>query len=316
MSLVLIIVIAYALDLVFGDPQWHWHPVRTIGRLIERLERKLNTDKANKIFSGVAMTFLLVGLAMLCVWLALGIAKFMHPFLYGILSIIFIYFALSVRSLAVEANKVYGALKNKNVKAARKYLSMIVARDTQKLDEREIIRATVETVAESIMDGIIAPLSYVFLGGPVLMWGYKAINTLDSMVGYRSERFIEFGKVSAKVDGIVNFIPAKITCFLICLSSLCYKKDWVNSLRWGFKYFLKGQEFNSIATEAAMAGALRIRLGGVNFYDSVPIEKPFIGNNAQPLAVRHIRESIRIAYVSSVLFICVGTYLFYLIGGG
>ncbi|MFA4889724.1 MAG: adenosylcobinamide-phosphate synthase CbiB, partial [Candidatus Omnitrophota bacterium] len=194
----LIIPLAYILDLVFGDPQWHWHPVRLIGRLIERLENKLNTDKMNKIFCGAVLVILVVGSTVFGVGGMLRLARLIHPFLFYIVSTLLIYFSLSIRSLAVEAVKIYKNLKSGDIQKARDNLSLIVGRDTKKLNEQEIIRATVEAVAESTMDGIIAPLFYAFLGGPVIVWVYKAINTLDSMVGYRNERFKEFGYVSAK----------------------------------------------------------------------------------------------------------------------
>jgi adenosylcobinamide-phosphate synthase len=306
---ILAIITAYILDLVIGDPQWNWHPVRLIGRLIERLEKRLNVGNINKKFSGVMLIILVVGITIFCVWGILRLARLIHPLLYYVCFAILIYFCLSIKALAVEANKVYSALKKKNIQEARNNLSMIVGRDTDKLEEAEIIKATVETVAESTMDGIIAPLFYAFLGGPVLVWMYKAINTLDSMVGYKNKRFIEFGKPSARLDGLLNFIPAKITCFLISFSSCFYGKDWLSSARWGTKYFLKGQEDNSIATEAAMAGALKIQLGGINFYNSIPISRPLIGDNFQPVAIKHIRESIQIAYISSALFMVTGLFL-------
>lgn len=310
----LTIVSAYVLDLIFGDPQWHWHPVRLIGRMIERLEKILNTDKINKRFAGFTLVILVVGLTIFCVWGILELAKFIHPILYYILAMLTIYFSLSVKSLGVEAKKVYKALNDKEIAEARKNLSMIVGRDTDRLEGPEIIRATVETVAESIMDGIVAPLFYIFLGGPVLAWAYKAINTSDSMVGYRSERFIEFGRPTAKLDGLANYIPARITCFFISVSSLFYRKDWLGSIKWGLRYFFKGPEKNSEATEAAMAGALRVQLGGINFYNSAPISKPLIGDKRQPLAIEHIRDSIRIAYLCSGLFMLTGIFLFWLIG--
>ena len=210
-----------------------------------------------------------MGVSILCVWGILELAKLIHPIMYHVISVLFIYFALSIKDLGVQADKVRKALTNKNIEKAKKCLSMIVARDTDKLEKRELIRATVETVAESIMDGIVAPLFYVFLGGPILVWVYKAINTLDSMVGYRSERFIEFGSASAKLDGLVNLIPAKITCLFISISSLCLRRDWPRSFKWGWKYLFKSPENNSEATEAAMAGALKIQLGGLNFYNSI-----------------------------------------------
>lgn len=309
------IIAGYALDLIFGDPQWQWHPVRFIGRFTEKLEAKLNTDKINRIFAGVILVILVVGLTVFCMFGILKLSKLVHPIFYFITSTLLIYFVLSIKSLAVEAGKVKEALRCKNIQEARRYLSMIVGRDTDKLDEPEIIKATVETVAESAMDGIIAPLFYAFLGGPVLAWGYKAINTLDSVVGYRSERFIGFGKAAAKLDGAANFIPARITCFLISISSLFYGKDWFSSIKWGFKYFFKRAEKNSEATEAAMAGALRIQLGGLNFYNFIPISKPLIGEAARPLEIKRIQESIRIAYLCSFLFLLTGLFLFYLTGG-
>lgn len=310
----LTIISAYVLDLIFGDPQWHWHPVRLIGRTIERLEGLLNRDRVNKLFAGIMLVILVVGLTTFCVWISLRLVKIIHPIFLYIVSALLIYFVLSIKALGVEANKVYKALKHKNIQGARKGLSMIVGRDTDKLEEPEIIKATIETTAESIMDGIIAPLFYAFLGGPVLAWAYKAINTLDSMVGYRSERFIEFGKATAKLDGLANFIPSKITCFLISVSSWFYGKDWISSIKWGLKYFFKGPEKNSEATEAAMAGALKIRLGGLNFYNSAPIQKPFIGDKLQPLNMKHIKQSITIAYICSALFMGAGIFLFWLIG--
>ncbi|MFH1288659.1 MAG: adenosylcobinamide-phosphate synthase CbiB [bacterium] len=305
----LIIPAAYLLDLVFGDPQWYWHPVRLIGRLTEKLENKLNLDGINKKLGGAVLVILVVGATVFCVWGVLRLTKFIHPFFYYGVSALFIYFSLSIKSLSVEAGKVYKDLKSGDIQRARDNLSMVVGRDTKGLDEPEIIRASVETVAESIMDGIIAPLFYAFLGGPVLVWAYKAINTLDSMVGYKNERFIEFGRASALLDGMMNFIPAKITCFLISISSLCYGKNWLNSFKQGSKYFFQGPKINSESTEAAMAGGLNIRLGGINFYNSIPVRKPLIGGDLQPLAIEHIQQSIRIAYISSALMLISGVML-------
>lgn len=302
----LIIPLAYILDLVFGDPQWHWHPVRLIGRLIKRLENKLNTAKLNKIFCGAVLVILVVGLTVFGVGGMLRLARLIHPFLFYIVSTLFIYFSLSIRSLAVEAVKIYKNLKSGDIQKARDNLSMIVGRDTKKLNEQEIIRATVETVAESTMDGIIAPLFYAFLGGPIIVWVYKAINTLDSMVGYRNERFKEFGYVSAKLDGLLNFIPSKITCFLISVSILCCGKRWFNSLKEAGRYLLNGPGVNSDAVEAAMAGGLGVQLGGTNFYNSVAVDKLFIGQAAEPLDIKHIRQSVMIAYVSSTLMLITG----------
>lgn len=302
----IIIPAGYVLDLIFGDPQWKWHPVRIIGRAIQILEKILNRENGNKILAGCVLVILVVSATLLCVWAILELARAIHPILYYIISAISIYFVLSVKSLGVEARRVYKALTAGNIEEARRILSMIVGRDTHKLDEKETIRAAVETVAESIMDGIIAPLFYAFLGGPVLVWGYKAINTLDSMVGYKSERYINFGKASAKLDAIVNFIPSKITAFLITLASMFFKKNWLDSLKLTLKYLSKGPFYNSEVAEAAMAGALGIQLGGTNFYSGAPVEKSLLGRPRKPLELSDITDSARIAYMVSMFGILTG----------
>lgn len=309
-----IVFTAYLLDLIFGDPQWRWHPVRIIGRLIEKIERELNLETVNKKFSGVMIVILVVGVTIFCVWLILKSARLIHSIFYYIVSILLIYFALSIRALGQHVDRVYRALRDKDINEARKNLSTLVARDTDKLDEPQIIRATVETVAESIMDGIIAPMFYVFLGGPILVWLYKAINTLDSMVGYRSERFREFGRPAAKIDGLLNFIPAKMTCLLIFISAWCLRKYGINSGKWLKRYLLKGQEYNSEATEAVMAASLGVQLGGLNFYNSLPIQKNLIGDELCPLNIKHIKESIKIAYISSILFMIGMSLIIWLTG--
>lgn len=305
-SQISVIATAYLLDLIMGDPQWRWHPVRLIGAFIDKLERRLNRGDINKKFSGTVLLILVVSTTVFLVLGILKLASLIHPALHFVISVILIYFSLSIKSLAVEADKVYNALKNKDIREARNNLSMIVGRDTDKLEEAEIIRATVETVAESATDGIVAPLFFAFLGGPAAAWAYKAVNTLDSMVGHRNARFIEFGRASAKIDGILNFIPAKITCVFISVSSLFYGKNWPSSVKWWSRFFFKGQQDNSTSAEAAMAGALDVRLGGLNFYDSVPVAKQPIGDGTRALEIKHIRESLRIIYLCSFLFLLVG----------
>ncbi|MBI4335437.1 MAG: cobalamin biosynthesis protein CobD [Candidatus Omnitrophica bacterium] len=309
----IVVASGYALDLAVGDPQWKWHPVRIIGRLIQSLETILNKGDDKKALKGRALVILVVGSTLFLSWAALKLANSLHPVFYYILSAVLIYFALSVKSLAVETNKVYAALKAGDIQEARRSLSMIVGRDTDKLSEKEIIRAAVETVAESAMDGIIAPLFYAFLGGPVFAWGYKAINTLDSMVGHRTERYINFGRASAKLDSAVNFIPAKITCLAIFLGGFSHQKKRGGALKWVLKYFLKGPRYNSESTEAALAAVLGVQLGGLNFYGSAPVQKNLIGDNLYPLDARHIKQSIRIACIASALFVVMGTGLSWLI---
>lgn len=310
---ILSIFSAYFLDLVLGDPQWQYHPIRLIGRLIGLLEKRLNTDNFNRRFSGVILVNLVIGITIFFIWGCLKLAEFIHPIFYYFTSVILIYFALSVKALDVEASKVKNAIMNENIPEARNKLSMLVGRDTNSLDRQEIIRASVETVAESITDGIVSPLCYVFLGGPILLWAYKAVNTLDSMVGYQSKRFIKFGWFSAKLDGLMNFIPARITLVLIAASSFCCAKDWFASLKWGSRYFFKGPKDNSLIPEAAMAGGLGIKLGGLNFYNGSPIFKPLVGDGSSPLDIEHIQQGINIAYICSLLAILSGIGLIWLL---
>ncbi len=329
----LAIFLAYLLDLAIGDPYWQWHPVRLIGGLISELEKKLNAvilsshslrsvqapseesqlGNLNKKLSGILLVILVIGATAFSVWFILKLSSLVHPFFYFIIYGLLIYFSLSVKSLADEANQVYAALNRGDIVGARENLSKIVARDTQALDEREIIRATVETVAESTMDGIIAPLFYAFLGGPVLAWAYKAVNTLDSMVGYTNEKFAQFGWSAAKLDAWVNLVPAKLTSLAIFISGyLCghYRKE---SRQWLVKYFFQGPKYNSESTEAVMASVLGVRLGGVNFYHSVAVQKNFIADEVYPLETKHISQSIKIAYVASGVFVAIGIFLVWII---
>lgn len=299
-------VTAYFLDLIFGDPEWQIHPVRIIGKMIAGLEKWLNVPSDNKILRGFILSLIVMCAVGGAVWVSLRLAWFISPVIYFFLSTLFIYFGLSVKDLAVQAHKVRMALADKNIPQARKQLARIVGRDTEILDEPEIIRASVETVAESAMDGIVAPLFYCFLGGPVLMWVYKAINTLDSMVGHRNRRFIEFGRVCAKLDAMMNFIPARLTSFLIGISGGVCGKDLAGAFRWGFRYFLRGPEYNSRMAEAAMAGALGVRLGGTNYYQGAARSGALFGDNRFHLGIKHIEDSIRIAYICSGLAMILG----------
>lgn len=303
---IFIIPIAYCLDLALGDPQTSWHPVRLIGKLIEALETILNKPGYNRRFRGIVLVFSVTATAAFVVWGILQLCAATHRLIFYMVSVLFIYFSLSVRSLAEEVNKVKSGLENGDISRARDSLAMIVGRDTKELDESEIIRATVETVAESTMDGIVAPLFYAFLGGPVLVWVYKTINTLDSMVGYNNKRFKEFGWASARLDGLFNLIPAKLTALLISAAMFFYRKDSVNSLRWALKHAFKSPAFNADTAEAPMAGGLRIKLGGINFYNSLAVYKPYLGDGYEPLAIKHINQSLMVSYMVSILMLSVG----------
>jgi len=219
--------------------------------------------------------------------LLIKLSRRLNPFLYHLAWVYIGYTTISVKDLQIKARAIYKELKEGDIFKARKELSRIVGRDIQDLSEDEIKRATIESIAESTNDGIIAPLFYLILGGPVLAITYKAINTLDSMVGYKNDRYIHFGWFSARVDDVANFIPARIAGMLIVISSFLLRKNFKDSFKTMLRDSKKHSSPNSGISEAAMAGALGIRLGGGAFYQGKFVEKQYIGNDIKKVgAVR------------------------------
>jgi len=308
------IVLAYILDLIFGDPIWLPHPVRVIGYLAQRLESPLRKAIKNERLAGIIFAAVIIGAVYGLSFVVISIAAHLHRYFGFILAVFFIYTSLAIKDLKIESMRVHQALEKQDIDSARKNLSLIVGRDTQNLNDKDIIRATVETIAENVVDGIISPLFYAFLGGAPLALAYKAANTLDSMVGYKNDKYRNFGWASARIDDLLNFIPARISGFLLAFASALAGADAINS----FKVFLrdagKNPSPNSGIPEAAMAGALKIQLGGLNYYNSIPVLKPFIGEEIYPLEIEHIRKSIRIAYLCSFLFVFIGVSVVYLVG--
>ena len=307
------ILAAYLLDLIFGDPPSFPHPVKGIGWLIKKLEGPFRSIIKNERIAGTFFACVIIIPIWLITFVLTQATYFFNNYFGVVISIIIIYTSLSVKDLGIESLAVFDALKEGDMNRARISLSKIVGRDTANLDEREIIRATVETVAEKIVDGIISPLFYAFLGGASFAMAYKAINTLDSMVGYKNERYINFGWAAAKIDDVANFIPARLSVIFLILASLIsgYNpiKTWNMTIRDGGK----NPSPNSGLPEAAIAGALGVRLGGLNYYDSTAVQKSYIGDDINPLDKSHIKEAVKIAYVTSGLFIIAGAVLFWLI---
>lgn len=308
----LTVFIAYLLDLSFGDPPCLPHPVRGIGWLIAKLEPPFRTLIKNERLSGAIFAATITFLVWSTTFVLIRITNHFSRILGVFFSVFFIYSCLAIKDLKVESMQVYEALKNKDLALARKKLALIVGRDTGNLNEREIIRATVETVSENTTDGIISPLFFAFIGGAPLGLLYKAINTLDSMVGYKNARYINFGWATAKLDDIANFIPARISAIFIIISSWLAGYNALGAWRIALRDGRKHPSPNSGIPEAAMAGALEIQLGGLSYYHGVPNPKPYIGDNNNPPEMKHIKESINIAYVSSVLFMVAGMFLFWL----
>ena len=307
----LAIVSAYLLDLALGDPRWLPHPVRGIGKLITFLEKGLRTGQKKYILrlQGILLTIIVVGGCTFGAWAILNSLKRINSVLEIIIWIFLAYTSLAIKDLFIHAKKVLEKVEDNDIEEARRKLSFIVGRDTKRLSRKEIIAATIESIAENANDGIIAPLFYLILGGPTLAIAYKAVNTLDSMVGYRNERYIDFGWFPAKLDDVVNFVPARIAGFLIVISSFILSKDFGSSFRTMFRDGRKHSSPNSGVPEAAMAGALGIRLGGLSIYGGRVCARPFIGESKNCLQPQAVDEALRIAFVSSFLIIAGGLVL-------
>jgi adenosylcobinamide-phosphate synthase len=309
-SLTLQILLAFAVDLVLGDPYWMPHPVRVIGRCTEWGEKicrgLVNQAPTVEKMAGIALTVTVVaGTYLVVAWILSCSERFGHIW-YIMLSVVFLYFSLSLKCLGDEAKKVLAALEAKEIDLARKHLSGIVGRDTHDLGEGQIIRATVETVAENTVDGIISPLFYAFIGGPAMAMAYKAVNTLDSMIGYKNDRYLHFGWAAARLDDLANYIPARFASRLIPLASLLsglrYKECYFYTIRDGRKH----PSPNSGIPEAAFAGALGVQLGGSSTYGGILSEKPLLGELVEPMSTQKITEAVRLAYITSFLSLALG----------
>jgi adenosylcobinamide-phosphate synthase len=278
-----------ALDLAIGDPAWLPHPVRAIGWFSGVTERFWRATGLPLRLAGVLFWLSVVGVTSFAVWLTLPLP---------LANIYWICALLACRDLDVEAGRVIRALDRADLPEARKNLSCIVGRDTQNLDEKEIIRATIETVAENLGDGVIAPLFWLAIAGPVGMAAYKAVNTLDSMVGYRNDRYRKFGWFSARVDDAANFVPARLAAGLIWLVSLLPGFNARRSVQVTLRDGASQPSPNSGYPEAAAAGALDVQLGGMNYYRGVPSLKPTLGDPVAPLN-RDVFQRMRILLYAS-----------------
>ena len=304
LTLVIKIWIAYVLDLIFGDPQNIIHPVQIIGKMINigeksLLGKKYKSDRKYKFFAGMILNITIISLTY-------GITYLIHrtsenSIIFTVAEIYLMYTVFSINSLAREGNRVYNILKEGNIERARKDLSYLVSRDTETMDEKMIIRSTMETISENTVDGIVAPMLYMFLGGLPLSMTYKAINTFDSMVGYKNEKYMDFGKFSAKLDDVANFIPARITGILIVIASMILGYDYKNSLKIFIRDRKNHSSPNSGHAEAGVAGALGVQFGGRVSYFGKEVDKPVIGDKIKDFELEDIKKNIKIMYVASFL---------------
>lgn len=301
----LALVLGFFIDLLVGDPRWLYHPVRIIGHGISFLEKHLRTCFPKTEKGEQRAGFLLV--LLVCAGSAavpfgiLYLAYRIH-LVFGIcLEILMCYQMLAVKSLKDESMRVFEELKKGDLEGARYAVSMIVGRDTRTLDEAGVTKAAVETVAENTSDGIIAPLFYMAIGGPVLMFFYKGVNTMDSMVGYKNEKYLNFGRYAAKFDDIMNYIPARISAWLMIAASYMCGFDGKNAAKIYKRDRYNHASPNSAQTEAVMAGALDIQLAGNAYYFGKLYEKPTIGDNIRPVESQDIQRANRLLYVSAAV---------------
>ena len=293
--------IGFLLDLLLGDPHWLFHPIRLIGNLIGFLEKRLHKETTSRrekceLLQGVWLVILVLLFTGSVTAVLLVGAYLLHPYVGFALESIMTYQILATKCLKVESMKVYDCLKEQDLEKARKAVSMIVGRDTEKLDEAGVAKAAVETVAENTSDGVIAPMIYLALGGPILGFLYKAVNTMDSMVGYKNERFLYFGRAAAKID-------ARFSALLLIVAAYLPGKEFCGGE--AYRIFKRDRYChaspNSAQTEAACAGALKVQLAGDTSYFGKVVKKPYIGDNIRPVETEDIKRANCLLYRVAVL---------------
>ena len=296
----LCLVLGFGLDMLIGDPHGWPHLVILYGKFISFFE-KATYDRFNKKLGGLLlvlyMLIIAAGVPLLLLWLCWKI----HPVIYVIVGTVLVWQCLAARSLKDESENVYYELQVNGLEAGRHAVSMIVGRDTEVLDEAGVVRAAVETVAENTSDGEIAPMFYIALFGPVGGCLYKAVNTMDSMVGYKNKRYADFGTVAARTDDVFNFIPARLAALLMILAAKLGGFDPDGAWRIFRRDRYKHASPNSAQTESVMAGALQVRLAGDAVYGGVVHRKEYIGDDIRPIEAEDIHRSHRMLMITSLL---------------
>lgn len=299
------LLLGFCLDLLLGDPYWAPHPVRAMGALIAGLEKLLRAmlpkNKGGELVGGGLLVLLTAGLSTGAAVLILWLCRRIHPLLFFGVETLLCYQLLAMKALRDESLKVYLALRDGTLEGARRAVSRIVGRDTERLDETGVAKAAVETVAENASDGVIAPLLFLALGGAPLGVFYKAVNTMDSMVGYQNDRYRYFGRAAARLDDLLNFVPARIAGILMCLAARPAGFDGKNAWRIFRQDRKKHKSPNSAHTESACAGAIGVELAGSNYYFGKLVEKPTIGDALRPVEPADILRANRLMYATAFL---------------
>lgn len=321
---ILSLITGYIIDLLIGDPKNIPHPICFIGNLIslcEKILRKIfhNNPKSLRI-AGTLLTIVVLAISTLIPLAILLIANKIHPIAQYIIESIMIWQILATKSLKTQSMYVYHSLKAQDIEKSRFNLSMIVGRDTANLNEKAIIKATVETIAENTSDGVIAPMIYCALGGATLGFAYKAINTMDSMIGYKNEKYRDFGRTAAKLDDFVNYLPSRICAWIMIFSSFLLRMNTKNAVKIWKRDKRKHKSPNSAQTESVCAGALEIQLAGDAVYGGTVHKKDFIGDKIREIEITDIKKANTLMLVTSLVSIGVITilkfvFLHYVLGG-
>ena len=309
-----VVLAAFILDFVLGDPKRLPHPVIYMGNAISFFEDPFRRYFKHLLVSGFFFASFLILSTWLIAFVTIKVSISIHPVFGNFVQVVLLFFCFSSASLEKAALSVFHALKENNIERARKKVSYIVGRNTKTLDEKGVIRASVETVAENFVDGFLSPLFFAMIGGVPLALAYKMVNTLDSMVGYKNDTYILFGRPSARIDDVANFIPARISVLIISLSALLLSfKKGISAAKIGFTQGLLHKSPNAGYPEAAFAGALKIRLGGPNIYHGVLVEKPYIGKEFKDPEKESIKQAcdlMMLASFSATLISCFLLFLF------
>lgn len=303
----ILVLLGFFLDLLLGDPPWPCHPIRLMGQLIASLEAPLRkmfpATPEGERQAGTLLTVTVVTISTLTSWALLWLCGLISPYLAWALELLLCALLLATKSLYKESMAVYACLNRQDLSASRLAVGRIVGRDTGKLEERGVAAATVETVAENFSDGVLAPLLFILVAGVPGGMCYKAINTLDSMVGYQNDRFLHYGRTSAKLDDLANFLPARIAGLLLAISAPLVGLSGKNALKIYIRDRKNHKSPNSAHTEAAVAGALGVQLGGDNFYGGISVKKPTIGDDTRPLVPEDIPKTNQLMLVSALVFL-------------
>ncbi len=304
-NIVIVLVGGFLLDLILGDPHWLWHPVRGIGKLVTLTSRCLRrifpVNKRGELIGGMFLVIVVIAITVVIPVALIVMLNRINHYVSLAFQVILCAQMLATKSLKDESMKVHDALIKDDVEGARTEVSMIVGRDTKNLSEHGIIKATIETVAENTSDGSIAPMFYMAIGGPILGVLYKAVNTMDSMVGYKNERYLYFGRVAAKLDDVLNYIPARLSAYLMILAA--YVKRYHPAKAWKIYHRDKNHHSspNSAHTEAVVAGALEIQLGGDAYYFGVLHHKQTIGDPIREVQKNDIKRANELLYLTALL---------------